>query len=154
MLLYVFNVVLHTLGTQALLTLHKDTQDRSQRLLLINHSFCESVRHVLEIILRTLQLIHFPSHHLMTYITFYMQTIAETGMCFIYYLAMIYITLDKLAKVVLNMYYTLYWNERRTRCLVLFTWFVGLGICAACTMISILTSVNLHHVFHQYVYPS
>ena len=154
MLLYVFNVILHTLGTYALLILHKDTQNRSQRLLLINHSFCESVRHVLEIILRTLQLLQFPSHHLMTYIAFYMQTIAETGMCFIFYLAMIYITLDKLARAVLNMYYTLYWDEEKTRNLVLFTWFLGLSICVACTMISILTSIDLHHVFHRYVYPS
>ena len=60
LILNILNVVLHTVGTYALLTLYKNSDDRPQRLLLINHSFCESVRHFLDVVIIVMKLSPIP----------------------------------------------------------------------------------------------
>ena len=153
LILNVLNVVLHTVGTYALLVLYRNTQDRPQRLLLINHSFCESVRHFLDVIIVILHLVSLPQQHVLTYIRFFLEMIAETGICVVEYLAMVYITLNKLFEILLNVKYRDYWNERKTKTLVLSTWCVGLLICVLSTATSILTSYDIDVIFHQLVYP-
>ena len=47
------------------------------------------------------------------------------GISLVFYFDMVYITLDKLLEILLNIKYPLYWNKRRTKILLLVTWCVS-----------------------------
>ena len=153
LVLNTLNVVLHTIGTYALLSLYNDSKDRPQRLLLINHSFCDSIRHCLDIVLITVELISLSPNHVVSYVVFYVKTVIVTGVCVVYYLAMVYITLNKLSKIILTSSYDHYWKEQRAKKLVLMTWAFGLLVCAVCAFVTLFSSYDIDVIFHSYIFP-
>ena len=153
MVLNLLNVALHTIGTCALISLYTVSQEKSQRMLLINHSICECTRHLLEIVIGIPDLISLPPDHIMRSVNSYIEIAFISGVCVVYYLAMVYVTLDRLAKIVLHVRYKQYWNINKTKKLLACTWLSGLVMCVVSTITSTATTVEWDQIFHRYIYP-
>lgn len=153
MVLNLLNVALHTIGTCALISLYTVSQERSQRMFLINHSICECTRHLLEIVMGIPDLISLPSDHAMRSVNSYIEIAFISGICVVYYLAMVYVTLDRLAKIVLHVRYKHYWDINKTKKLIACTWLSGLVMCVVSTITSTITTVEWDKIFHRYIYP-
>lgn len=69
------------------------------------------------------------------------------------YLTMIFITLDKLIEIYLNIKYSLYWNEKKTKWLLLATWTINVTLALVITLtyhftdeISLLNPIGVYYV--------
>lgn len=154
MVLNFLSVALHTIGSWALLSLYLKRQEEAHRMFLINHSVCESIRHFMEFLILLIKLQTRPDNEMVFLVLYYIQIIFVSGICLMYYLAMVYITLDKLAKTILETRYERYWNGKKTKRLLVCTWLLGLVACLTSTITSILFKVQWDLIFHRYIYPT
>merc|ERR1711962_907674 len=67
---------------------------------------------------------------------------------------MMYLTLDRLFDILLNIKYPVFWNERRTVALILITWCLSLTCAVAACFVQYHTNTNVYDVLDLYVYPS
>ena len=77
-----------------------------------------------------------------------------TGVSLVYYCVMIYLTLDRLWDVLLNIKYHLYWQELRVKCLLTLTWVVGVGLSITISLFHRYTEYNWEEAFFKYFYPT
>ena len=78
----------------------------------------------------------------------------STGISIVYYLDMIYLTVDRLVKVVSGLRYSLYWNEGRAKRLILATWCLGIVLCITFSLLFSYYEYHFDDVFYKYVYPT
>lgn len=156
-LLNLSNFALHSVGTFILIRLYRSTYEKSHKIFLINHSTCECVRNLFEF---TIGMFEVPYRlHQETglkrenSIRFYLERILNSGICVVYYLSMVFLTLDRLAKLFLQNKYRLYWNERKTKYLLFLTWFLGLLTSLLTALTTIVVGLTWEEFFHKYVYP-
>ena len=81
-------------------------------------------------------------------------TIRGYGFVSVYFLVMIYMTLDKLFDIYLNIKYHLYWSEFRAKNLLLLTWLVTICSAVVACMGHHFTGFAVHEVLDLYVYPT
>ena len=67
---------------------------------------------------------------------------------------MIYLTVDRLADILLNIKYPLYWNTRRTKVLMCGTWMFGFLLSVTVSLLYRFEDFNWEEVFFTYVCPS
>lgn len=93
------------------------------------------------------------NQHLLDVIDEYLKIVSFTGLSFVYYLGMMYLTLDRLFKISLSFTYPQYWSEARTKYLVLATWLLGLVIIIGISCAWYFARFDWEHVFFMYFYP-
>ena len=130
LVLNIVNVVIHSVGTAALLVLYRESRHKPQRQFLISLSVCEATINLLYVVISVLTVFasRLPGGRtqlLIERVGNYLHIVVFTGLSVVYFVSMVYITLDKLAKVYLGVHYSQYWNERKTRYLLIGTWSVA-----------------------------
>ena len=89
-----------------------------------------------------------------TMIRHYIKTVRGYGFTTMYFLTMIYLTFDKLLDIYLNIRYHLFWNERRTKKLIVVTWCITLTSAILVSVAYHFTGFNDHETLDLYVYPT
>ena len=84
----------------------------------------------------------------------YIIIIRGCGFVTVYFLTMIYMTLDKFFDIYLNIKYHVYWNEYQTKNLLTFTWLITISSAASASIWYHFTGVNMHETLDLYVYPT
>jgi len=82
----------------------------------------------------------------------YVLIISFTGISVVYYLDMIYITIDKMMDIVLNIKYPVYWNEQKAKNLLICTWLFASVICVTVVSLHISIQFDWKTIFFKYVY--
>ena len=100
----------HAVGIYALLSLLPTSRGKTQRMYLINLATAEFCWNLLDFI-RALALLHGDNSRWVENI----QIVSWTGVAFMYYLAMMYIPLDRFALISFNARYKVYWSGTRRR---------------------------------------
>ena len=145
LVLNIGNVALHGFGIYILTCLYNQGQRNSQYLFLINLSSCEFLISVLVCFKRVSDFISVSDEILPTInkIHNYITIVVFTGIAVVYYMAMVYITLDRLLSILLSLRYKIYCTETKAKHFLQVTWIVALLIC---------TSVSLTHHFNGYIW--
>lgn len=156
LILNITNVFIHAWGTYALLSVYKNSRHKPQRVYLINLSLCELLLNLLEAIRNIPELLSPSSQgNLVTnQLSHYILIISFTGISFVYYLDMIFLTIDRLAKIILSLDYPQYWNEKKAMLLLLGTWLVGATLCLFVSLFCAFVGFHWKDFFFKYFYPT
>ena len=73
-------------------------------------------------------------------------------MTFVYLLMMIFITVDRLLEISLNIKYNLYCNEAKAKWLLIFTWITGLAMTFGIILTTIFTEFEYERPFDLYLH--
>jgi hypothetical protein len=134
-LMVLLNIILHSVGIYLLSCLHnRDVHE----LYLINLSASEILVNVCELLARRIpRLITFTGAalHFVKDIQEFASIVNGTLISITYYLSMVYITIDKLLDIFLNIKYAVYWNTIRAKYLIQFTWVFSVSVCL-CTSLA------------------
>ena len=128
------NILLHSLGIYLLSRLHSR---EVQEIYLINLSASEILGNVSELLTRRIpKLLTFTDATLnaVKNIQEFASIVNATLISITYYLAMAYITADKLLDIFLNIKYVIYWNKVRAKYLLLLTWVFSVSICLSTSL--------------------
>ena len=142
--------ILHILGCYLLVCQYKNGLQNSQQLYLINLAVSEGSVNFLQL------LTNYTSHNLyvLRQCQHYIKTVRGYGFVTVYYLTMIYLTLDKLFHIALNMKYPLYWNGDRTKMLLITTWVITISSAITVSVVHHFTGFEVLEVLDWYVYPT
>jgi len=133
MVLNIVNVIFHSMGVSFLRAIYDRTDFKVQYVYLISLSSCELVINILLTTQCALELVGHSSWWISHNETAYtidkaisiIYLIWTTGFSLVFFFTMIYITLDRLVDIYLNIHYDVYWNEHRATILIKITWFIG-----------------------------
>ena len=134
------NIVLHIVGIILLVISYKRGRKTSQLILLINMSAAEVLVNTLKLTVILLDTLNGQDLiNLDNLMTLYESIIIimYTGADYLYLLSLFYITADRLACVLLNIKYQVVWSHKRSRYLVLATWFFNM-----------LVSISIPLIYH------
>ena len=145
-------IILHATGTFILLKLLPTSRTKPQRMYLINLSVVEAVYNVLELVRGMSDLFTDQKNPLVEEAMKYVHTTSWTGLSFIFYLAMMYIPLDRLAFVSLNIRYGRYWNAKKAKAHIGATWVFGVLVSLTMCVLVKTTEFEWIDVFFPYVY--
>ena len=155
LLLNVTNVALHTIGALLLLGIHKDVGESTEQIYVINLAVCEALLNFLEG--TRCMTGFFPlcgnTKEILIGIQKYTLIVMFTGISFVYYLDMIYLTLDRLFVILLNIKYPLYWNEAKAKWLLRLTWIIGVSLSIVISLLTHFTEYIWQNFFFKYFYP-
>ena len=156
LLLNISNMLLHSIGMYALVSLYRSSPHKPQFLYLINLSACESLFNFLAVFRGIPRLIPLSSNYwiYMDKISYYVSIVSFTGVFIVLQLNMTYITLDRLAKIVLKLRYTWYWGHTKTKYLLIITWCVGLMLCLSVSTIVACNRFDWKAPFFNYIFPT
>ena len=159
LMLNVLNVILHGAGTFLLLSLYERVDSKVQYVYLISLSACELVINFLGCIHSILSLIKttqnenkvspFDTTIQIIYI------VNATGFSLVFYLNMIYITVDRLLDILLNLKYPVYWDEYKAVILLKITWAIGIIVLViTCVLCYSLHKWEWEEAMFEFFYPT
>ena len=157
--LSILNVLLHTLGLYLLLTIYKNGKNETpQQLFLIHLTVCEILINFFGILRGVDDIISESTNcgeidSLLVNVNEYVMILSFTGVSVVYYITMIYLTVDRLADILLNIKYHLYWDTRRTNVLMCITWIAGLLLSGIISLLYKFTGFEWENVFYKYFLP-
>jgi hypothetical protein len=84
----------------------------------------------------------------------YVKILMFAGISIVYYLDMMYLTVDKLLEIMLNIKYPQYWNKNRTKHLLIATWmFSGVLVVVVSLLHTYTTWYNWEEHIFKYCFP-
>lgn len=143
----IFNSTTHGFGAYLLHALSRSDHD-TQRLFLLNLACSEFLWNLVAIIRDAIRLAYLlicsydKGHLVKAY--FVVEMALATGVTYINYTAMLYLTVDRLLHIILHLRYDQYWNRRRTKILLGITWIFNIVLSA---VFAILTYFKFGYVF-------
>eukprot|EP00111_Clytia_hemisphaerica_P024689 TCONS_00072753-protein len=147
------NVLLHTVGIYLLWCLRSQSLLKIQYFFLMSLSGSELVMNFLGVARMFLEMVgknNTPARMVADNIYIF----EFTGTAFIFHLSMIFITLDRLLELVLNIRYPVYWDEDKTKTLLIGTWILGTCISISICCISGIQQFDWATYFFKYFFPS
>lgn len=158
-LFYLTNLFLHSLGSYLLIRLYRRGKDDVEQIYLIQLSITDAMINLLSIVQTPLveQLpVSEKVQSALEDLQYHVAVVLGTGLTLINYVTVMYITVDKLLEIFLNIRYPLYWSQERAKYLIITTWSVGLLICIIFSIISgdHCNKVTYQDIFPVYVYPT
>lgn len=149
------NVILHSFGIYLLKIVCKRFKKTEQLVFLAHLSIAESLMNFIELIRRILDFlwIYDIRSHVIIEAHHYLQIVSLTGISFVFYMEMLYITFDRLVSILMNVYYPLYWNVTKTRYLLYATWLVGAILCVTICVTHYILHFNWRMPTFTYFYP-
>ena len=148
--------ILHILGCYLLTCQYRYGVQTSNQLFLINLSISEGTLNILEILSIPINGIESISEQVVRTIDdcqYYVKIVRGYGCVVMYYLTMVYLTLDKLFDILLNIRYPLYWREEYTKRLLKATWGITLTIAITASIVHYFYQVEFHEILDTYAYP-
>ena len=137
------------------ITLHYNRQHSTEQVYVINLALTEGFINLFEGVRRIMELItlHGNSSSLLVNVQNYLMIVLLTGISFVYYADMIYLTIDRLMLVLLNIKYSLYWNERKAFHLVAWTWVCGVALSVVVCLLTYYNDYDWEYNFYTFFYP-
>ena len=151
--LNLITALLHALGCYLLACQHRNGLQTSQQLFLINLSISEGFFNFLKFLTNNHFGVHTKCSSLRTF-QHYTKTVRGYGFATVYFSTMIYLTVDKLFDILLNIRFHLYWKELRTRRLLIGTWCLSLTSAVCASIAYYYTGFYVHETLDLYVYPT
>lgn len=144
-LIQVVNVLLHTGGLYLIASLRKNGKANVQILLVMNLSISELMLNMTYIVMFALN-IRFtaePSHEILNVMKY---TDIISGLCvnLVYYLTMIYISINKMLEVLMNLKYEVYCNKNNAKNLLFSTWLLAMIVCTFAIISEIFLDFRHH----------
>lgn len=156
LVIQLLNLGIHLFGCYLLVIIYRSDKASVQMIYLFNLSITEIIINLIGILLTPVTLFGTPSFIALQRIfqvQYHIMIVLESGVLLIYYFAMIYITLDKLLEITLNIRYPIYWNSKKAKCLIIATWIFCILLGVFVSIYSYMKGVFLEAVFVKYVYP-
>jgi hypothetical protein len=149
------NLILHSIGIYALINVYKNGVQTVEQLYIINLSLVELATQLLDFIRHLPNFLTFSDNASSTVqeVQYYLKIVLFTGVCPVYYLSMNYITINKLIEVILNIRYSVYWNEGKAKILLKITWCISIIVCIGFSLSYRFYKYQFEDVFYKYVYP-
>jgi hypothetical protein len=156
LVLNIANVLLHGTGSYLLGCIYKQGKRSAQKIFIINLSVCELIMNLMECLRRILDFVPLSGRGSSNKIEFqhYLLIIMFTGISFVFYMDMIFITLDRLLNILLNVRYRIYCNHTKAKYLLLVTWLLGIVICLSVSLAHYFTEYVWEAFFFMYFYPT
>lgn len=142
-ILKTFNVGLHSLGIYLLHCLCKTDKVNVQMLYILNLSVSELIINLVSVIRYIVRVIGFNSPLYKT-VLLYSYIFDYTVLKSCLYMWMLYITLDRVAGVVMNITYPVWWDRSKAKHLVTFTWMSAFVIFLITLIVHIITRDEFH----------
>ena len=154
-LLNIVNITLHSLGSYLLINLYQQGLKNSQQVYLINLSICELMLNILECLNIIPDFVSIPKSisYEIQEIQHYILIVIFAGMSFVFYMDMVYITLDRLLNVSYKLKYFAYWDELKAKRLLFVTWLIGLLSCVSISLLHYFTEYQWKDLYFKYIYP-
>ena len=127
------SVLLHTLGSYLLICVYQNGCQETQQIYIINLAVCEAFIGLLSLLYTAVP----------TDVGIYVGSFIIFGFVTTIYLTMIYISIDRLLDVKLNIRYPLFWNEKKTKYLLIVTWLVNISISIVIIIIHGYAKMNI-----------
>ena len=121
------NVLLHGAGIYLLWCLRRHSRLKIQNFYLMSLSGSELLMNLLNILLNLSEMLD-QNGNVSSNLSRYILIVNFTGVAFVFHTSMIFITFDRLLELLLNIKYPVYWNEDKTKFLLLGTWIFGMFI--------------------------
>ena len=152
----VTNTLLHAAGASLLIYTYKHGRPGSDNVYVINLALSEFFLNLLQAVRSSLELSSMDVENEGTSIQVqkYIKIVTFTGISFVYYIDMIYLTLDRLLLIVLNIRYPIYWNETKTIWLLRITWLFGILLAILICLLTRYTHYIWEDTFYTYCYPA
>lgn len=152
------NVFLHSSGAYLLIRFYKNHRQKAQQLYLIHLSISiccinllESLRSIAEIIVYVTK---GPSTMIVEKWRHYASIISSTGFSFVFYMIIVYVTLDRLMVIALNHYHMRYWNVKRAKNALLSTWLIGFIIAITVCILYHISGYEWKIFIYEYFFPT
>ena len=147
-------MLMHLLGSYLLVQEYIAGLDDSQQLYLINLSVSEGIINLLQFLINTgSQIMSIPKSRSKQF-QYYIKTVRGYGFVTVYFLTMIYLTLDRMFDILLNIRYALYWNEKYTKYLLQMTWVISITTTIIISVVDHHYPINAHEILDVYIYPT
>ena len=156
LILNLTNTVLHSIGAYALISLYPTCRHKPQRIYIANLAISEGLINFIEVIRDIPELFSMSSQTKATVdkVREYLLMVSFIGISIVYYLDMMYLTMDRLLNILLSLKYPQYWNETRAKYLLITTWLVGIVITTGMVIVYIFFSFPWEVTFYKYIYPA
>lgn len=150
------NVLLHGTGIYLLNVLHRKGKSNIQNIYILHLSVSELLMNSLEIIRTSLLLLieYKISPNVCQQLEHYLSIVMFTGISFVFYLTMVFITIDRLLNIVLVIRYRVYWSERKAKLLLRGTWISGAFMLACISCAYYISEYDWENLFYKMFYPS
>ena len=157
-ILNILNLILQCTGAFLLISVFKNNHETVEMVYLINLSITGLIANIVILLEECTYLISksigiSPNHKIIFEdITHYFHITTYVIFC-AYYMQMIYITLDRLLVVLLNLRYPLYWNEMKSRKLLAATWLVAIVTSVSISIAHGQAGLDHQFIFIHYISP-
>lgn len=154
--LRIITILLHLIGSYLLTSLYKNGAQNPEQLFLINLSVSEIVFNFFDILSTPLQdVTTLSANETMRAETVqgYIIVASGYGVVPVYFLSMIYLTIDRLLEIVLCLKYHMYCTVPRTQRILVLTWVITVGIGLMLCLIHGYTNADLINPLVKFVYP-
>lgn len=160
------NVLLHGAGIYLLWCLRRRSRTRIQNLYLMSLSGSELLMNLLNIVPNLSSLAmsgeqtsenndqQLKQESTMTRVNNVLLILNFTGIAFVFHVSMIFITFDRLLELLLHIRYPVFWNEEKTKYLLLATWIFGACISIVVCCLADLLDFAWDRYFFTYFFPS
>ena len=145
------NVLLHSMGMYLLITLYKNGHDSVQKLLVINLSLTEGTISFFGVFILIAEMVAISNGHETNMADQYLSLLRNTGLLYVLFLNMIYISLDRLLEVYLSIKYPIHCTEQRGKYLLIWTWVSGLLLIVGVILAYSIIGYKYEKVFYVYV---
>ena len=144
MAMCVINFAMHALGSCLLISIYKRGKKTAQHLFLINLSMAEAMMNFCRILYLILIFNELYIHSVDLRVTNIniASVFGATGIQYIYYLAMFYITTDRILLTLLTVNYSVHCTRGRAKKLILCTWVINLFISLTSSLVAYFVGWN------------
>ena len=122
------NILLHGLGLSLLISLYNKCEKTVAQLYLLNLSISKLLKNLIYLLYDAMYITYLSRTKDIYYIIIYLQLITGTVIYWLYLFAVMFLLVDRLAIVLLNMRYSIIWNIRKARILITTSWFFCVSV--------------------------
>ena len=153
--LSLLTMALHILGSYLLIHQYRNGVQNPQQLFLINLATTEVLINLIKWVASILNMPSVSPNIALSIqeCQYYIRTLRGFGFSTVYFLSMIYLTLEKLFDIILNIKYHLYWNGNRTINLLKVTWTISITTAIIVSLIYHYTGYDFIGILDMFVYP-
>lgn len=125
------NAALHSLGAYVLVSIYSNGRKTSQQVFLINLSFVGSLSSIVSLLhgIDNILGYYYYHWHIIDEISNYLFIINITGLFYLFYLSIMFVTLDRLMSSLLTFRYIIYWDHLKAIKLLIASWCIITSVC-------------------------
>lgn len=156
LVLNIMNILLHGMGSYLLRIQYRKGKKNPQIIFILNLSVCELIMNFLESVRRIIFLFKLSSSVVLMLeeVQKYVLIVMFTGISFVFYMDMLYLTIDRLLCILLNLNYNYYCKSSRAKYVLYITWTVGITMAISVSLAHRYLTYNWETAFFMYFYPT